>query len=1084
MRICQVINALDRADAVSSSLLEMDRMLRELGHTTEIYYEFSHRSLSSRGRPISQLHPDSGDVVLFHYAGFSRILARVARFQGKRGVIFHNVTPAHFFEDIPETYEFCQRAVAQLPDLPGLFDFGIGDSSFNAETLIALGFAHTRVHPIAWETSGLAEASPDAGVLANWNDETPNVLMVARAAPHKGMHFAVEALPEIERRLGRTVRLLLVGKTSGYDAYLERLRTTIRESSSGDRVVLAGEVSVNELRAYYECADVFLQLSEHEGFCVPLVEAMALDLPVVAAPAGAVQETLGGAGVLLADRSPGEIARGVVAATGERAEVLVRQRSRCRNFARPAVRESLDRVLSWTADVPRSERAVGLPSVSVVVCTYNRAQVLGRCLDALRRLDYPEFEVVVVEGPSTDDTRVLLDRFPDVKRVTNAKRNLSISRNIGIAASAGAIVAFIDDDAVPGRGWLRALAAAFDDPTVGAAGGDVFGPSGDHLQFSNGILSRYGRVIARQDAPDDRNDPGGAWYNTLMGTNSSFRRRALDGVGGFDENYEYYHDEADLCARLIDAGHRVVHAPDAVVWHGFEPGTARRSVVEFDFTIIVKNSIYFAFCVSGWRRRPWRLLGPLPSVSKHVARILRWLLRFKIGPRTAVIGLAGWVRGVGQGFRKGFKVPPRRHLAQRSDEAGGTLVAYERSTLRYGRESLHVALVSQQYPPDACGGIGVYTEQLAQGLLGEGHRVSVIASGPQAAIDSFDGVEVYRVPPAEAPAAIPARYRVTRKNVSHSLGVNQVLSTLVASAGVRLVESPIWDAEGYVAGVAAEVPVVLRLNTPIALGAEMQGWDWTRDLALAAELEWSLLRSANAVIDPSGTIVDTIQKRFGVRPADVPIATIPFGTPLPARPEERAEASVRFLFLGRLEPRKGIDSLVAAIPAVLEASPEASFEIAGDAPPGVAPESLAAALSPEHRKRVRFHGLVDDVRRNELYAQCDVFVAPSRYESFGIVYLEAMAHGRPCVACNIGGPTEIIVQGETGLLVPPGDAAALAAALVELARNPDARRKMGRAARCRVEEHYTLESMVRRTIDLYEVVLDASRGERGDRATG
>lgn len=1077
MKVCQVINALDRADAVSLCLLEADRIMRKLGHETEIYYEFADRSLASHGRPVSRLRPDAGDIVLFHYAGYSRILSRVARFQGKRGVVFHNVTPAHFFEGIPETYEFCQKATHQLPELSGLFDFGIGVSAFNARTLEDLGFDHTRVVPIAWETSGLADVASDPETLARLDDGRVHLLAVARVAPHKGLHFAVEALPEIERRLGREVRLLLVGKTSGYGAYLERLSAAVRDAGAGDRVVLAGEVSVAALRAYYESADVLLQLSEHEGFCVPLVEAMALGVPVVAALAGAVEGTLGGAGVRISDRSPAAIAAGVSEALGSRSTALVeRQTERARAFSREAVSDAWKDALVWAENRPRRTPSPAIRRASVVVCTYNRGRVLGRCLEALRRLDHPELEVVVVEGPSTDETGRVLDRFPDVKRVANPTRNLSVSRNLGIAASTGDVVAFIDDDAVPDRDWLRALTEAYDDPTVGAAGGDVFGPRGDHLQFSRGILSRYGRVIAVRDEPADRNDPGGAWFNTLMGTNASFRRRALEAVGGFDENYEYYHDETDLCARIIQAGYRVMHVPEAVVWHGFEPGTARKSEHEFDFSVIVKNSIYFALCTSGWKRRPWRLLGSLGPVVVHPARVGRWLLRRNIGPSQAMRALGGCARGAVQGYRKGLTVSPRCDLAERQAEGVEVFRPYRASALRYGKSRLHVALVSQQYPPDPLGGIGAYTEQLARGLVDLGHRVSVVAAGPSAAIDLLDGVEVYRVPPAEAPAEIPLRLRVTRKNVARSLGVGAVLASLVETAGVRVVESPIWDAEGYAWSLSAEVPLVLRLNTPIALAAEMQGWDWNDDLRLAAEMEWACLRNANAVIDPSGTIVETIRSRYGVAPGDVPVESLPFGTPLPEERPPPDRDGVSFFFLGRLEPRKGIDTLVAAIPEVLRACPEARFEIAGEAVSPDTTESAVASLSAAERSRVRLHGHVDEEERARLYAECDVFVAPSRYESFGIVYLEAMAYGRPCVACGVGGPTRIVVPGETGLLVPPGDARALARALIELARDPARRREMGRAARRRVESHYGLDTMVRRTIDLYERV--ASDGGR------
>jgi len=319
---------------------------------------------------------------------------------------------------------------------------------------------------------------------------------------------------------------------------------------------------------------------------------------------------------------------------------------------------------------------------------------------------------------------------------------------------------------------------------------------------------------------------------------------------------------------------------------------------------------------------------------------------------------------------------------------------------------------------------------------------------------------------------------VTRKNVARSLAVQRVLASLVRTEGVRLVESPIWDAEGYAASVSGVVPLVLRLNTPMALAAGMQGWEWTADLALAAEIEWRLLHRASGVIDPSGAILDTLRSRFGDGPRPVPIAAIPFGVPLPPEAPGRGGPEVRFLFLGRLEPRKGIDTLLAAIPKVLATCPQVRFDIAGEAPPPATPQSVVGRLSAEQRARVRLHGWVDDDERARLYAGCDAFVAPSRYESFGIVYLEAMAQGRPCVACDAGGPARIVVPGETGVLVPVADADALARALIDLVRDPDRRHAMGRAARRRVAAEYEVDAMVRRTVDLYEEVLAIGRGER------
>ncbi|MBM4269308.1 MAG: glycosyltransferase [Deltaproteobacteria bacterium] len=1071
MKIVQVINALDRADAVSQSLLELDRAFREIGWETEIYFEHCHPDFRRSGRSIFELRRDVGDLLLFHYAGYSRILGRVARFSGPRGVVYHNVTPAHFFEDVPSTYEFCRAAIDQLPELPHTFHFGIGDSTFNAEALRSIGFEHTRVLPIAWEASGLSEIEPDSSVLQRHSTGFP-LLMVGRAAPHKGLHFAVRALPQVERELGHAVDLLLVGKTAGYETYLAKLEGEIRAAGARGRVTLTSEVSPAALKAYYRRARALLVLSEHEGFCVPIVEAMALGVPVIATRAGATEETLGSGGILLDDRSPETIALAVARAAVDgpaRDEILRQQRHRLEAFAtrervKPLARETVE----WALSVPRVEvQRSEWPTVSVVICTYNRDWVLERCLRSLRRLDYPSssYEVVVVNGPSTDRTREILARWPDVRTVETSERNISVSRNLGIATSAGEIVAFIDDDAVADPLWLKALAKAYDDPRVGGAGGVAIGPGGDHLQFANGIISRSGTVVPLQSEPDDRNDPDGPWYNTLMGTNSSFRRSALEAIGGFDENYEYYHDEADVCVRLIQAGHRVAHVPAATVWHGFERSEVRRNPYDIAWRVVVKNTIYFSRCVGQWQSRPWRALLPLRACFRHLEILASWLVRGRIGLPAFARSFASWSTGVAEGYAKSLRTPPRRDLERRRQPA--TMRPFGREPLRSGTRSLHVALVSQEYPPAPCGGIGVYTESLARGLVEHGHRVTVVTAGEPASIDWQDGVTIYRVPRTEAPSDVPGGLTVTRKNAARSLAVDRVLDWLFDD-GVDIVESPIWDAETVATSLSPRVPLVIRMNTPMAIACETQEWARNGDYDLAIDLEWALLRNASGVIDASGTILDTVARKFGVRPSGVPIAEIPFGQPLPelAPAPDANRSGTRFLFLGRLEPRKGIDTLLAALPRVLERCPDAEIDVAGALAEGMRLSDLPAG------PRVRFHGAVDDEARAALYAACDVFVAPSRYESFGIVYIEAMSYAKPCIACDAGGPPRILA--DTGLLVPPGDEGALAEAMIALALDPERRARLGSMARSRIERLYSVEAMVRRTVEFYEEVLSSA----------
>lgn len=243
-----------------------------------------------------------------------------------------------------------------------------------------------------------------------------------------------------------------------------------------------------------------------------------------------------------------------------------------------------------------------------------------------------------------------------------------------------------------------------------------------------------------------------------------------------------------------------------------------------------------------------------------------------------------------------------------------------------------------------------------------------------------------------------------------------------------------------------------------------------------------MLEAADGVIDPSGTILQTLESRWGVRPGDALVARIPFGVPVPSLDGDetapRGDDAPRFLFVGRLEPRKGIDTLLAAIPSVLDRVPGATVDLAGGTPAGQ-PVDVLAPLRPEHRARVRVHGWVDEATRSRLMRACDIFVAPSRYESFGIVYLEAMAYGKPCVACDVGGARTVVGHERGGLLVPVGDPAALADAMVRLATDGDERRRLGARARAEVERQHTIPGMARATVDFYERVLErAGRAAR------
>jgi glycosyltransferase involved in cell wall biosynthesis len=191
--------------------------------------------------------------------------------------------------------------------------------------------------------------------------------------------------------------------------------------------------------------------------------------------------------------------------------------------------------------------------------------------------------------------------------------------------------------------------------------------------------------------------------------------------------------------------------------------------------------------------------------------------------------------------------------------------------------------------------------------------------------------------------------------------------------------------------------------------------------------------------------------------------------------ETPADGVCTVLFVGRLEHRKGIDVLLRAIPRVLERAPDVRFRILGDntitEPDRSNPsqEFEKSAVGQRWKDKVVFEGRVTDEQLRSAYARCNIFVAPSRFESFGLVFLEAMREAKPVIGCAIGGMPEIVRHQQTGLLVKPADVDELVAALLELIRSPESRDRLGQAGRQVFEERFTAARMAQNSVGLYRL---------------
>jgi glycosyltransferase involved in cell wall biosynthesis len=287
--------------------------------------------------------------------------------------------------------------------------------------------------------------------------------------------------------------------------------------------------------------------------------------------------------------------------------------------------------------------------------------------------------------------------------------------------------------------------------------------------------------------------------------------------------------------------------------------------------------------------------------------------------------------------------------------------------------------------------------------------------------------------------------------------------------------------------------MVVRLQTAYTQIAAIQhGRD--RDRRVIGELEAELLRRADHLVANTQATLDGARALYRLAAAKPPASIVPHGIePVddaelrPFDPESgRPARSV--LYVGRLERRKGILDLFTAIPEVLRRLPDARFVIAGadnsasdgfERRTGRRYDEFFEERHPEAAHAVSFLGHVSETRLAQLYQSCDLFVAPSLHESFGLIYLEAMNYAKPVVGCHAGGVPEVVAHGETGLLVEPGSARALAESIATLLDSPTRLREMGLAGRARLLERFTHLAMARAFAGIYRSLVSARGAASG-----
>ena len=317
-RVHQVLATLGYGDAIGHEVLGIQRVLRRAGYESEIFVETADPRLEDLTidyrEMVGAIEPS--DILIHHFSIGSRASRMAYALPGRMVIVYHNITPPEYFIGVhKDLVKLCFRGRRELTAYIERADLALGDSEYNRLELEALGFHATGVLPVVPGFTHLSGA-PDMMMARDFDDGWTNVLFVGRVIPNKKFENVIRAFHAYRTRHNPRSRLLLVGSYGGFERYLSMLHALIARLGTPD-VHFLGHVSNEELSALYDVADLFLCASEHEGFCVPLIEAFHKRVPVLAYAATAVPATMDGGGVLYDTTDPLEIARLMEAVAGD-----------------------------------------------------------------------------------------------------------------------------------------------------------------------------------------------------------------------------------------------------------------------------------------------------------------------------------------------------------------------------------------------------------------------------------------------------------------------------------------------------------------------------------------------------------------------------------------------------------------------------------------------------------------------------------------------------------------------------------------------------------------------------------------------
>ena len=715
-------------------------------------------------------------------------------------------------------------------------------------------------------------------------------------------------------------------------------------------------------------------------------------------------------------------------------------------------------------------------NVSIIINTYNRHSQLRACLENLRHLKYKLFEVVVVNGPSTDETEIVCQEFGDsLKYCLCPEANLSMSRNIGIAAAAGDICAFIDDDALTHSDWLSNIVSEYTSEKIWAVGGYTMDHTGLSYQATAVLCDRFGKDYPVYSGIDTESFcfPGSPLYPSLLGTNSSFRKNKLFEIGGFDENFAYFLDETDVCLRLVDAGGMIKYNPKAIIFHRYAASHLRdhENIPKSRYQPL-KSQSYFMHRHAAGIYTNEQISIKISELSDATKKANHWLCENnRINTHTLKIFNSEVDSALKEGFDLANKEQQSSNLNTKNTEQSGNFTSFNKF-----KNSLRIAFICRNYPPTDTAGIARWTHTLCNGMAHEGCQVYVICQAvDHPCVDFINGVWEYRIQ-CESQGHLSelcSMIDLPSQNLDWSASAYAALEQ-IGFDNLDVISAPIWEIEGLITQLASPIPVVTSLHTTYQLARPYKP-DWINrpfynygHVQKICDAENTMFELSKCLLANSKSIIADIEHEYKVSINEKSIL-IPHGVDDVSISEtvNNDKLTSYVLFVGRKETRKGYDTALKAAMICAHSNSSIRFRFVGSACDDVISLGAQSNIPASLDDRISIEGYLSEDELNDAYRECSIFMAPSRYESFGLVAVEAMRYSKAVIVGKSGGLAEVIEHGVDGYHVDPDDSEELAKIILDLWERDDLRNKLGIAARKSYENKYTTDIMVKNAINAY-----------------